>query len=166
MSTAADTTTRTIQIETSGLMDRVRKEAAVCAAKRMAADPTAFSRMGMTTPEESFLAPTLAEATQQLIATCFGRFSAATGSEYDGVAYTFPTNVKTSALTIAAGECDSAIVAYTLAKWYELSMPDLYTAKMEEFARHTKNVSTLINERTAPTYTRPTTWDTKATTIE
>lgn len=166
MSTAADTTTRTIQIEASGLMDRVRKEAAVCAAKRIAADPTAFSRVGMTTPEESFLEPTLSEAIAHLISSCFGRFCAAKGSEDDGVAYTFPTNVKKSALVVAAAECDSAIVAYTLAKWYELSMPDLYTAKMEEFARHAKNVLALINERTAPTYTKPTTWDTKATTIE
>lgn len=147
-------------------MGKVREEAAVCAAKRMTTDPTAFARISTTIPEEAFLTPMLAEATKQLIATCFGRFSAATGSKDDGVAYTFPTNVKTSALTIAAGECDSAIVAYTLAKWYELSIPDLYAAKMEEFTRHAKNVLALINERTAPTYKKPTTWATIATIIE
>lgn len=166
MSTAANPTNRTIQIEASDLMAKVRDEAAVCAAKRMAADPTAFSRMGMTTPEESFLAPALDEAVQQLIATCFGRISAPKSGDDDGVAFTLPSNVKTSALPIAAGECDSAIVSYTLAKWYELSMPDLYAAKMEEFTRHAKNVLTLINERTAPTYAKPTTWDTKATSYE
>lgn len=166
MATQADISTRTIQLDVADLIDKVRKEAAVCAAKRMAADPTAFSRVGMTTLEKSYLEPTLSEAIAHLISSCFGRFSAANGSEDDGVAFTFPSNVKTSALPIAAGECDSAIVAYTLAKWYELSMPDLYTAKMEEFTRHAKNVLALINERTAPTYTRPTTWNTKATTIE
>lgn len=166
MATQADISTRTIQLDAADLIDKVRKEAAVCAAKRMAADPTAFSRVGMTTPEKSFLEPTLSEAIAHLISSCFGRFCVAKGNEEDGVAYTFPTNVKKSALVVAAAECDSAIVAYTLAKWYELSMPDLYTAKMEEFARHAKNVLVLINERTAPTYTKPTTWDTKATTIE
>lgn len=162
MSTSYDTTKLQLSIDSSDLETLVRDEAAVCAAKRIAQDPTAFDRISMTAPEETFLQTAMAEAADNLVATACSRFLA----EDDGTTIQLPQNANPSAIVTAAAECDKAIVAYVLAKWYQLTQPDLAEGEMAEYARHVANVQNLLSQRVRQTYSVPTRWRRTPTKIE
>lgn len=162
MSTSYDTTKLQLYIDSSDLETLVRDEAAVCAAKRIAQDPTAFGRISMTAPEETFMQSAMAEAADNLVAAACSRYV----SGDDGTTVQLPPNANQSAMVTAANECDKAIVAYVLAKWYQLTQPDLAEGKMAEYARHVANVQNLLSQRVRQTYSVPTQWLRTPTKIE
>lgn len=151
------------------VMRLVRETAALYSSKAIVKDPTAFSRMEISEPEEETLMDAARNA-RTYIAGVTRRYHmkyAENDSNVWQFSFMVPTNYNDAMTTAIRGSISDYLQYTMLAEWFRLCGDvDRQKEFTEESAASLQGIVTFINAREAPTYNKPKMRRVKATNFE